>query len=295
MSKEKKISIRHYENKNLKTFRFNGEEIHQLYFQITYERKNFNFKCALIDEFTINKIQFPSKEWSHYMHPDWEVVKDKIIEHNLNLINLIINEIKIKESDFKLEAFRKYYELYSKNIFEYIDRYFLEVLLNFLEKGHYDNLLNIIRKGKVDFFQLLALIQELNSSLYSELNNKLVTNISIYEIYLKLKKWNIETEVYYSDESGLTYYTKHDQVYNELTFNTYISILEWEKFSKELTDNIAYFIDETLIEPKFDNNNKQIGLYISKNDQLEMTKNIELFVNTIDGIVKQIKSDYPEE
>ena len=134
MSKEKKISIRHFDNKQLKTININNENVYQLYFQITYERKNFNYKCSLVDDFLKTVIEFPSESWEYFKVANWDSLKKDIITHNTKVIGLIIDKIKNEESEFKFDLFKEYYEVYSKNIFKYIDHYFLEIVIAFLKE-----------------------------------------------------------------------------------------------------------------------------------------------------------------
>ena len=99
MSKEKKISIRHYENKNLKPFKFENGEIHPLYFQISFNKKRYSFKSNLLDDFLFNLFEYYNSRNDSFKYSGF--VYNGLIKHDTLIINLVIDKI-IEDTEWKV-------------------------------------------------------------------------------------------------------------------------------------------------------------------------------------------------
>ncbi len=179
MSKEKKISITHFENEKLKEISYGQYSFKPIYFRVVYDRK---------------KVTLPSAWFTHYIEQRFNFTEENVedlTKHDKKTISLIIEKQIEDNGGFSLDTFKYYYKQYSQNIFEHAENLLSEKLSELLEKVGFHQLSVLLNPAtkKLDFIEAILIINEINH-IYkkSKPNSKLITGSEYLEYayyYLK--------------------------------------------------------------------------------------------------------------
>jgi len=129
MKRDRKISVTFFLNKNVKpdsgsVFPFQPEiKRYPLYLQVTYNRRNTQFRSFYRCHFAILEQAFASKEEKEHRKYEESLIK-KVIEY----------EIKHLGKDFQLKGISDRYLDYSDSIINSIDKYFRNIIYDAVAK-----------------------------------------------------------------------------------------------------------------------------------------------------------------
>ena len=179
MKKEKKITIKFFLNKLLEPATGDkGEKYYPLYIQVTYNRKN---------------MQFKSKYGMYY--EDLKEIKQGLMQFEERILRKAISyESNLSSSDYDLKGLKYKYEIYSTSILETLEKYLKPKLRLAILKTN-DELTDVL-----DFSQSHATVARLYkaskllfNNIDSYLNTKLKTELNAYLNYTGLYKMPIFT------------------------------------------------------------------------------------------------------
>ena len=292
MSKEKKITVKHFENLKVKSAPFNKENVHPLYFQIIYDRQNYKYKCTLDDDSI--KLKFINKKDTNnkVKVKSWKELKKDLIAHNEVVINLIINLIKKEKGEFDLAVFEEYYPIYSQNIFTFIDELFFKQLIEFFNDKGLLELKYILESKPVYVEDFLSIFEILNPILFNEFkeSNKgyYISLESILSSRYMFKKFDCflnDEDRAFIPEEAIFYWSKE-----YISNNKYLSIIEWDG-SRELISSqakIDFYSASSIYEISKDGESMEV---VGFTDDLPIfEKNYKNLIKYIDKKISQLKA-----
>lgn len=159
-----KISYKTYLNDRLKQVDFHGNLTHPLYVQVTFERKTIFFKSYYFELFSKPRY-FLEVPGAGSKGPTLE----QVIEKENEAISFVINKLK---EEFSLEAFKKLYSYFSKDLCDVTEREFITYLYTFFWDKGLPHVADIIKWGSnnVVTFDLVSDFRKtFNKPLYDEL------------------------------------------------------------------------------------------------------------------------------
>jgi len=170
--KNLKISYKTYFNDRLKQVNFHGMLTHPLYVQVTFERKTHFFKSYYFELF--------SKERYFLKVPGTSIAEGpgllQIIGMETEVIRFIIEKYK---NDFSLEAFKKAYAYYSKDLCDELENDFSDYLHTFFYDEGLPVLAETIKTGSKSVVAY-DFVQDLKSALQKTIYDKLIANSFYY-------------------------------------------------------------------------------------------------------------------
>lgn len=184
----KKVSYKTYLNDRLKPVDFHGQQTYPLYVQATYERKTIFFKSYYFELFS--KLRFAvTLSDGQTKGPDLALVVRKEEE----VIQFVIGKL---GDGFSLEAFRKLYAHFSKDLCEAMELDFVTYLYGFFHEMNMPNIAEIIKCG-TKHVVTYDLMKELEVTLEKALYRKLVAGalkagppyVQLYSFMLHNKAW----------------------------------------------------------------------------------------------------------
>ncbi|MGP8216609.1 MAG: hypothetical protein ACLQQ4_13665 [Bacteroidia bacterium] len=179
MKKEKKITIKFFLNKLLEPATGDkGEKYYPLYIQVTYNRKN---------------MQFKSKYGMYY--GDLKEVKSGLMQFEERILRKAITyESNLSSSDYDLKGLKHKYEIYSTSILESLEKYLKPKLRLAILKTN-DDLTEVLdfSQSHATVARLYRASQLLFTNIDSYLNAKLKTELNAYLNYTGLYKMPIFT------------------------------------------------------------------------------------------------------
>ena len=166
MKKDRKISVTFFLNKNVKPDSYthspllSGIKLYPLYLQVTYNRRNTQFRSFYHGNYSSLEEAFSSKEEKEHRRYEESLIK-KVVEY----------EVRNLGKDFTLKGISDRYLNYSDNIVNPIDKYFRDIIYN-----------AVVKTGS-EFFEILDpwKLQNVSYNIYynaaiklhSDLNKKL--------------------------------------------------------------------------------------------------------------------------
>lgn len=159
-----KISYKTYLNDRLKQVDFHGRLTHPLYVQVTYERKTIFFKSYYFELFSKSRY-FLEVPGIGSKGPQLE----QIVEKEKEVIHFVIDKL---NDEFSLEAFKKLYNYFSKDLCDVTENGFITYLNTFFWDKGLPHVADIIKWGSnhVVTFDLVSDFRKtFNKPLYDEL------------------------------------------------------------------------------------------------------------------------------
>jgi hypothetical protein len=183
-----KISYKTYLNDRLKPVDFHGQLTHPLYVQVTFERKTIFFKSYYFELFSKPRYSMQLTDGS-IKGPALK----QIIEKETEVIHFVIDKLK---DGFSLEAFKKLYAHFSKDLCDVTEFSFITYLYLFFDDKKMPYMADLIKWGMlyvVTYDLLMDFKKMLKKSLYHELIEqafqKAPPYIQLYSFMMHTKKW----------------------------------------------------------------------------------------------------------
>jgi hypothetical protein len=184
----KKVSYKTYLNERLKPVNFHGQQTHPLYVQVTYERKTIFFKSYYFELFSKPRFAVTLPDGGT-KGPDIALATQKEDE----VLRFIIGKL---EDNFSLEAFRKLYAYFSRDICEAMEVEFVDYLYVFFEDRKLLNMAELVKWG-TQHVVTYDLIKEFDLTLDKDLYRELVVGafkagppyVQLYSFMLHNKAW----------------------------------------------------------------------------------------------------------
>lgn len=188
LNKVKKVSYKTYLNERLKPVDFHGQQTHPLYVQVTYERKTIFFKSYYFELFSKPRFAVIISD-GQIKGPDLALVVKKEEE----VIQFVIGKL---GDGFSLEAFRKLYAYFSKDLCEAMELDFVTYLYGFFHEMNRPTIAEAIKWG-TQHVVTYDLMKELEKTLDRALYKKLTTGafeeappyLQVYSFMLHTKVW----------------------------------------------------------------------------------------------------------
>ncbi|MFI5139270.1 MAG: hypothetical protein ACHQIM_15710 [Sphingobacteriales bacterium] len=159
-----KISYKTYFNDRLKQVDFHGCLTHPLYVQVTYERKTIFFKSYYFELFSKPRYAMELPD-GNIKGPDI----DQIIEKEMKVIAFVMDKLK---DGFSLDAFKKLYAYYSKDLCDVTEFDFITFLYLFFEEKDMPHMAELIKWGTqhlVTYDLMMDFKKTFKKDLYKEL------------------------------------------------------------------------------------------------------------------------------
>ena len=183
-----KISYKTYLNDRLKQVDFHGQLTYPLYMQVTFERKTIFFKSYYFELFSKSRFAMELPDGG-IKGPDIE----QIIEKENEVVRFVIEKLK---DGFSLEAFKKLYAYFSKDLCDATEFGFVTFLYIFFSDRGMPQFANLVKWGirhtlTYDLFKDLK--KALKISLYNELIQHAFQNgppyLQLYGFMVHTKIW----------------------------------------------------------------------------------------------------------
>ncbi|WP_158829337.1 hypothetical protein [Mucilaginibacter lacusdianchii] len=186
--KVKKVSYKTYLNERLKQVDFHGKQTYPLYVQVTYERKTIFFKSYYFELFSKPRFGITLPDGTT-KGPDLELA----IRKEEEVIPFVIGKL---GDGFSLEAFRKLYAYFSRDICEATEMEFVVYLYGFFEHRKLPSIAEAIKWGTqhiVAYNLMKEMEQTLDKTLYQELTagafKEAPPYVQLYGFMLHTKAW----------------------------------------------------------------------------------------------------------
>ncbi len=220
----KKVSYKTYLNERLKPVDFHGQQTHPLYVQVTHERKTIFFKSYFFELFSKPRFEVTLPDGST-KGPDIALATKKEEE----VIRFVIDKI---EDNFSLEAFRKLYVYFSRDICEAAELEFVDYLYVFFEDRELPNMAELIKCG-IQHVVTYDLMKEFELTLDKGLYRELVAGalkagppyVQLYSFVLHTKAWpelHLTAMEWYDTETVQTFKSYVEKHFPELPSNVLI-------------------------------------------------------------------------
>jgi hypothetical protein len=188
--KVNKISYKTYLNDRLKQVDFHGQLTHPLYVQVTFERKTIFFKSYYFELFAKSRYAMELPEGG-IKGPDME----QVIQKENEVIRFVIDKLK---DGFSLEAFKKLYVYFSKDLCDATEFSFITYLYLFFDEKKMPYMADLIKWGTlhmVAYDLLMDFKKILKKDLYVELIEQSYRQappyLQLYSFMMKTKRWPI--------------------------------------------------------------------------------------------------------
>ncbi|MFI5139384.1 MAG: hypothetical protein ACHQIM_16295 [Sphingobacteriales bacterium] len=183
-----KISYKTYFNDRLKQVDFHGRLTHPLYVQVTYERKTIFFKSYYFELSSKPRYAMTLPDEGP-KGPDLEM----IIEKENEVIRFVIDKLK---DGFSLEAFKKLYAYFSKDLCDVTEFDFITFLYLFFEEKDMPHMAELIKWGTLHVMAY-DLIADFKKTFQKDLYNELIEKsfyhappyLQLYTFMMHTKKW----------------------------------------------------------------------------------------------------------
>lgn len=186
--KVKKVSYKTYLNERLKQVDLHGQQTYPLYVQVTYERKTIFFKSYYFELFSKPRFRVTLPDGTT-KGPDMELA----IKKEEEVIRFVIGKL---EDNFSLEAFRKLYAYFSRDICEATELEFVTYLYGFFDDRTLPSIAEAIKWGTqhvVAYDLMKELEQTLDKALYRKLTEGAFKEappyLQLYSFMLHTKAW----------------------------------------------------------------------------------------------------------
>jgi hypothetical protein len=183
-----KISYKTYLNDRLKQVDFHGQLTHPLYVQVTFERKTIFFKSYYFELFSKARYGLELPDGS-VKGPDME----QIIEKENEVVHFVIDKMK---DGFSLDAFKKNYAYFSKDLCDTTESDFVTFLYLFFDDKKMPHMAELIKRGTLQLVThdlIMNFKKVLRETLYDELIEqafeKAPPYIQLYSFMMHTKKW----------------------------------------------------------------------------------------------------------
>lgn len=183
-----KISYKTYLNDRLKEVDFHGKLTHPLYVQVTYERKTIFFKSYYFELFSKPRYAMELPDGG-IKGPDMEM----IIEKENVVISFVIEKLK---DGFSLEAFKKLYAYYSKDLCDATEFAFITYLYLFFDERKIPHMAELIKWGTLHvgtYNLMMDFKKTFKKDLYKELIvqsfHQAPPYLQLYTFMMHAKKW----------------------------------------------------------------------------------------------------------
>ncbi|QJD98248.1 hypothetical protein HH214_21390 [Mucilaginibacter robiniae] len=233
----KKVSFKTYLNDRLKEVNFHGQPTYPLYVQVTYERKTIFFKSYYFELFTKPRFAVMLPDGST-KGPDVALATKK----EEDVIRFVIGKL---EDDFSLEAFRKLYAYFSRDICEAMEVEFIDYLYVFFEDKKLPNMAELIKWGTkhVITYDLMTELQNtLDKALYQELIDGAFEDappyVQMYSFMLHIKNWPelcLTAMEWYNLETVQVFKVYVEEHFSDLPSNILIKQVDnWPHYRRKL-------------------------------------------------------------
>ncbi|MGZ3811869.1 MAG: hypothetical protein ACXVJN_09095 [Mucilaginibacter sp.] len=183
-----KISYKTYLNDRLKQVDFHGKLTHPLYVQVTFERKTIFFKSYYFELFSKPRY-FLEVPGAGSKGPELE----QIIAKEVEVIGFVIDKLK---EGFSLEAFKKLYNYFSKDLCDVTEREFITYLYTFFWDKGLPHVADIIKWGSNNVVTF-DLVSDFRKAFSKPLYDELVENsfyyappyLPLYGFMRQTKRW----------------------------------------------------------------------------------------------------------
>jgi hypothetical protein len=186
--KVNKISYKTYLNDRLKQVDFHGQLTHPLYVQVTFERKTIFFKSYYFELFSKSRYTMELPDGT-IKGPDME----QIIQKENEVIHFVIDKLK---DGFSLEAFKKLYAYFSKDLCDVTEFSFITYMNLFFDDKKMPYMADLIRWGSlhvVTYDLLMDFKKTFKKDLYNELIEQSYYQappyLQLYSFMMKTKRW----------------------------------------------------------------------------------------------------------
>ncbi len=249
MAKQKKVTIKHYLNKQLKPKEANGLLYYAPYTRVTYDRKNNKFPMDWDREFSGPVVvfynRFTEDQFTKFLQDTSSYVReiDRMIEQSIRYEHHFFGD------DFELKGFGERFELYRTSLYELFYSKVREDIVNGLEKHLSSVDLMKVRRalndpvftgdslqvGDEDLKKYHAILPE---DLFDDIN--LCFLLSIYSVDGENRKYSRSITVF-------------DWVVNGIRpdFEHFIHVVESKKgfkYSPKALDKLDLFVNQALSE-----------------------------------------------
>ncbi|MBS1664872.1 MAG: hypothetical protein JST68_27745 [Bacteroidetes bacterium] len=129
------VSYKTYFNERIKPVLFNGNEVHPLYVQLTFNRKTIFFKSYYFEVFSKPKYDFLA------------TTIDQIEELDRQAIDYVIGQ---REQGFDVDVFLWEYRKFGRDILDWYDSGFKIWMVEFFRGEGLDVLAELVERGKED-------------------------------------------------------------------------------------------------------------------------------------------------
>jgi len=183
MTRTKKITVAFFLNKNVRPDPYtrspllSGKELYPLYIQVTYNRRNTQFRSTYHKSYSNIKEIYSTKEEIDHRKYEESLIK-RVIEY----------EVMSQGKNFNLKGLNDRYLNYSANIFNPIDKYFRDLIYSAVEKtdSEFSKILDPYNLEQVSFF----IYYKAASKLINDLDKKLPSDfLEEMNMGLEFLKW----------------------------------------------------------------------------------------------------------
>jgi len=188
--KNMKISYKTYLNDRLKQVDFHGQLTYPLYVQVTFERKTIFFKSYYFELFSKPRYgrELPD---GGIKGPNMEM----IIEKEIEVIRFVIEKLK---DEFSLEAFKKLYSYFSKDLCDVTEFAFITYLYLFFNEKKMPHMAELVKWGTlhtVTFDLMMDFKKVFKKDLYRELIEQSFHQappfLQLYAFMMHTKQWPV--------------------------------------------------------------------------------------------------------
>jgi hypothetical protein len=186
---KKKITVKHFINKSLPLtdiYASKADEecigpIYPLYVQVTYNRKNTQFKSSL--DMGLQNFEYIE-----------DTMRALMEEEKKMIIRIIEYELKKLKSGFTLKSLRKKYKHYTTPILNILERYVHSHFINIVKKSKtkYADLLTYEFQFNVTFSLILDAARELIPNFNNYMDSEIELDFKVLEMYYQI--FGTETE-----------------------------------------------------------------------------------------------------
>jgi hypothetical protein len=186
MEKTYKVTHKLYYNDRLNKVLFHGKPTYPLYVQVTFDRKSIVFKSNLFD--LLSKPKYGIPHMGDIYGPD---LKDVIAKEDA-LIDFVVEK---NLKDFSLDAFKREYNYYCRDLLDEMENGFRDYLYTFFQDEGMPWLAITLREGS-KFINPFKVVYDMKLGLNRALYDKLAVNafhysppyLPLYGFAEKLKK-----------------------------------------------------------------------------------------------------------
>lgn len=230
MKRDRKISVTFFLNKNVKPDShthsplLSGIDLYPLYLQVTYNRRNTQFRSFYHTNYSNLKDAFSGKEEGEHRKYEESLII-KVVEY----------EVRNLGKDFTLRGISDRYLNYSDNIANPIDKYFRDIIYNALVKtgSEFFEILDPWKLQNVSYNVYYNAAIKLHSDLTKKLPSDFEEELNMSRIFLE---W-VNTQ---NDLIRLIDWLDHSAT------KVYEAFLIKKRFNEEQTKNMISFVNRVI-------------------------------------------------